>query len=177
MNELISEYGAGLYSLASEEGISSDILDEIRALVPLITPEYTRLLIDPDIPKEERTGFIRSAFSGHVNDYLVSFMMLLTERSLATEIVPAFREYERLYYESEGIERVTAESAVPLSSVQKAGLERKLAAHIGGRVEVTYVVNPALLGGMKISWGSRLIDDSISSKLKETGARLAEAIV
>ena len=177
MNDIVKEYGGGLFSLALESGMEQDILAEVRVLFPLFTDEYVRLLINPDIPKPERLSLVSDALDGRVNRYLSSFVKLMTERGIADDIRGCFTEYERLYYETSGIVRVTAESTVELSDAQKARLSEKLSAHVGHPVEITYVINRDLIGGMRLSYNNKLIDDSVAAKLKEIGERLSGVVV
>ena len=109
MNVITNEYGRGLYSLAEEKNIVEGMLNEIRAVSSLFTQEYIHLLINPDIPKDERISLVGNALDGRVCDYLSNFVKLLTERGLASEIKGCFDVFEDLYYESNNIVRVTAE--------------------------------------------------------------------
>lgn len=177
MNDIVKEYGAGLYELAAEEGIEADMLAELRALTPLFSREYVRLLIDPATPKAERVALVSDALGGRASEYVVNFVKLMTERGLATEITDCFAEYERLYYQTSGIVRVTAESPLELTDAQKARLSEKLASHLGSPVEVTYAVNRSLIGGMRLSYDNKLIDDSVSYKLKMLAERLSDVVV
>ena len=177
MNEIVMEYGSGLFSLCSEEGIEKTVLSETRSLAPLFTDEYVRLLINPNIPKDERISLVAQSFDGRIHQYLSNFLKLMTERGLATEIRACFDEYERLYYETSGIVRVTAESTVSLTDAQKEKLEKKLSAHIGHPVEIDYRINGSLIGGMRISYNNKLIDDSVATKLREIGEKLSGTVV
>ena len=177
MNNITTEYGGGLFALAEEEHLEEELLLETRALSPLLTPEYLHLLINPSLSKEKRISLAGELLDGKVNKYIANFVKLMVERSLAGEIVSCFKEYERLYYEKFGIIKVKAESAVELSDVQKEKLLAKLCAHTGKRVEVEYVVDKALIGGMRLLFNDRLVDDSIKLKLKEIGAVLSGTVV
>lgn len=177
MNEIVKEYGGGLYALAEEAGLEKVILSETRMLSPLFTDEYVHLLINPDVPKTERISLVGEILDGRVHQYVVNFVKLMTERGIANEIRGCFDEYERLYYEVSGIVRVTAESTVELSDAQKARLEEKLSSRVGCTVEVDYVINRALIGGMRISYNNKFIDDSTATKLKEIGERLSGVVL
>lgn len=177
MNEVITEYGRGLFSLAYEEGLEKEILSEIRIISPMMTDEYVHLLIDPEISKAERIALVEDAFGGRTHEYLTNFVKLMTERGIASEIQGCFREFERLYYETSGIVLVKAESTVELTDAQKEKLVEKLEKYLASKVEITYSLNPALIGGMRLSYNNKLIDDSISSKLKVISDRLSGTTV
>lgn len=177
MGEINKEYGGGLFALAVEEGIVQEILTEIRQLRPLLTPEYLHLLINPAVSKEKRVSLVGELLDGRVHEYLSNFLKLMTERSLASEIHSCFEEFEELYYEKFEIIKVRAESAVMLTDEQKDKLSKKLEAHTGKKVEIEYVIDKTLLGGMRILLGDRLFDDSVKLKLKEIEKILSGTVV
>ncbi len=177
MNDIITEYGGGLFALAEEEHLEEELLHETGTLSGLLTPEYLHLLINPALPKEKRISLAGELLDGRVNKYISNFVKLMVERSLAGEIVSCFKEYERLYYDKFGIIKVRAESAVELSAEQKEKLTKKLCSHTGRRVEIEYIIDETLIGGMRILFSDRLIDDSIRLKLSEIGGILSGTVV
>lgn len=56
-------------------------------------------------------------------------------------------------------------TAIALSDDQRAALEAKLAAQYGAALSYTYRVDPAILGGMIVRVGDKLMDGSVASKL------------
>ncbi len=177
MNEIVKEYAAGLFALARETHEEERILLESRALSPLVTRKWTRLLSNPDIPKSERVKLAADALDGRVSPHLASFVKLMTERSLASELPACFAEYENLWCEAAGVVRVRAESAVALTEEQKRRLEKRLEEKTGRRVLVEYAENPSLLGGMRLFYDNRQIDATVKNRLREIAERLAGADV
>ena len=60
MSEVGSAYGEALYSLAQEEGLSQQILQELTVLNASFRqePAFLRLLSSPNLPKQERCGIL-----------------------------------------------------------------------------------------------------------------------
>lgn len=61
--------------------------------------------------------------------------------------------------------RAVVTSAVPLTPEEQAALAQKLTAQYGADLEFEFVVDPAILGGLIVRVGDRLIDGSVASKL------------
>ena len=174
MSEAVKEYGRALLSLAVEAGAADGLLYETRTVRRLFleNPGYGRLLSDPQIPKAERLSLTGEAFGAGFHPYLVNVLKMLTERGYAGKIPALMAEYERLYCEEYGI--VTAEviSAVPLSEEQKDRLTEKVS-HITGRmVSLRCKVDPALIGGVRLSVQNTLFEGSIRAKLNELRGQL-----
>lgn len=64
-----------------------------------------------------------------------------------------------------GASRVTARVAKPISKDQTLDLESAVSKALGRSVTVDVEVDPALIGGLQIMMGSRLVDASIRTKL------------
>ncbi len=177
MNEIVKEYAAGLFALAEEEHEEERLLAETHALAPLFTRDYARLLTNPELSKAERVRLVGEALDSRVSPHLSNFVKLMVERSLASEIKACFAEYERLWCEAFGVVRVRAESAVELSDEQKTALASRLSTRRGKRVLMEYEVNPSLLGGMRLFYDNRQVDDTVKNSLNEIAHRLAGASV
>ncbi len=65
--------------------------------------------------------------------------------------------------------RADVETATGLSASQKKTLEDSLSKTVGRPVTVDAKVNPALIGGVVVTLGSLMIDDSIKTKLDRMG--------
>lgn len=177
MKEIVKEYGGGLFELAVDEGLDGTLLCETRALRGLLEPSYLRLLTTPGIPKTERVGLVAEALDGRVHPYLANFVKIMVERGSAYEIPGCFDEYERRYFQHHGIIRAKVESAVPLTDSQREKLTVRLEARTGKKIELTCVVTPDLLGGIRLSFDNRLLDDTARAKLKTIAGSLSGAVL
>jgi F-type H+-transporting ATPase subunit delta len=66
---------------------------------------------------------------------------------------------------AEAATRVEIVSALPLTAAETALLTEKLAAEYGSGLEFHYRIDPAILGGLIIRVGDKLIDGSVASRL------------
>ncbi len=177
MKEIVKEYGSGLYELAVEEGLEEALLEETRVLSGILEEAYLHLLMTPEIPKAERVGLAAEALDGRVHPYLADFVKIMVERGTAYEIPACFAEYERLYFQRHGIIRAKVESAVPLNEKQRESLTARLEVHTGKKIELACSVVPDLLGGIRLSFDNRLIDDTARAKLKNIANSLSGVVL
>ena len=175
MSEAAKEYGCALADLAAEDGIEERLLGEVRAVRALYSehPEYARLLSSPNVPKQERTALLEQAFSGRVHPCLLRFLKLITERGYAFNTVEFLAEYERLYCERHDILTAYVQSAVSLSEDQARRLQQKLCAVTGKNVELSCTVDPALIGGIRLTVNNTLLEGSVRAKLDQMRASLS----
>ena len=129
-------YGGALYDLAREESLEEQILGELHAVSDLFrqNPEYTKLLMEPSIEKQERAKLIDEAWGGSVHPYTQNFMKLLCDNGTISALPDCFEAFRGRYNRDHDIIDVCAVSAVPLTEAQAARLREKLEAKCKRRV-------------------------------------------
>jgi len=84
MNRVGVVYGQGLYALAKEEHLEDSILQELCLLDAAFEeePAFLKLLSSANLSKQERLGVLEESFRGKVQQYVLNFLMLLTEKDI-----------------------------------------------------------------------------------------------
>lgn len=72
-----------------------------------------------------------------------------------------------------GFDVATVTTAVPLTDAQLERLERSLASTAGRSIRFDTIVDPAVLGGVRIQIGDDVIDGSVASRLSDLRQKLA----
>lgn len=167
MTGAASIYGQAMYDLARDEGLSAEILEEMKVLKEAFaaSPDFIRLLSSPGLSREERLKIVDESFSGRVHTYLLSFMKLLTEKGYMRRFMECCEVYRDCYNRDNGILPVNAVSAVPLSASQQERLCAKLERITGKRIELSNVINPSCIGGMRLDYDGMRVDDTVRSRL------------
>src|SRR5438874_1768545 len=97
-------------------------------------------------------------------------------RRLVDELLPAIsNEYRRLLDEQRGIVAATVTSARPLSSEHLEAVGRRVEEMMSASVSMTPRVDAALIGGLTVQVGDRLIDGSVRGRLERLRERLLGA--
>lgn len=75
-------YGASLYDLAKDEGMSREILVDLAGIVSLFNehPAYVKILDSPQIERDDLMEILNEDFLGKVNRYVLNFLKLLSEK-------------------------------------------------------------------------------------------------
>lgn len=177
MTGVANVYGQALYDLARDEGLSAEILAEMKVLKEAFAaaPDFIRLLSSPSLSREERLRILDDSFSGRVHAYLLSFMKLLTEKGYMRRFMECCDVYRNCYNHDNGILPVKAVSAVALEDGQAERLCAKLERITGKRVELSNVVDPACIGGMRLDYDGMRVDDTVRSRLGRLHSMLRSA--
>jgi F-type H+-transporting ATPase subunit delta len=160
-------YGEALYTLARDEGLSATILEQLKALDDSFRqePDFLRLLSAPNLPKAERCRILDDSFRGRIEPYILNFLKILTEKGYARHFGDCCKAYRSLYNQDNSILVVTAVTAVPLNGQQRAALTEKLNRITGKHVELENKLDPAVLGGVRLDYDGKRVDDTVSHRL------------
>ena len=179
MTQIASVYAEALYTLAKEEGLDKVILGELKPLDISFRqePDFLRLLGAPNLTKEERCAVLDKCFRGKVQPYTLNFMKLLTEKGYMRHFAACCEAYRDLYNRDNGILPVNAVTAVPLSADQTARLTAKLARLTGKTIELTNKVDPACLGGVRLDYDGKRVDDTVAHRLEDVRNLLKNTVL
>lgn len=167
MTEVGSVYGEALYGLCLEEGLSKTVLEQLSALDQSFQqePGYIRLLTSPSLTKAERCKIIDDSFQGKVEPYVLNFLKILTQKGYMRHFSDCRSAYRDCYNKDNNILPVTATTAVALTQDQATRLTEKLRAITGKHIELTNHLEPRLLGGVRLDYDGKRLDDTIANRL------------
>lgn len=167
MNEIAKAYGGALYSLAQEEGLTDEFFQELSVLKESFRqePNFLRLLSSPALTKQERCGILDESFQGKIHVYVLNFLKILTENGYCSHLNQCCAAYQELYNQDHGILPVTAVTAVPLSDEQARRLSEKLSRITGKHIALENRIEPSVLGGMRLDYDGKQVDDTVSHRL------------
>lgn len=179
MTQTARLYGGSMYELAAEEKLTGIILEQMQLIRELFreNPEYVKLLMEPSIPKEDRTRLIEEAFGAQAERYLVNFLKLLCERNILMEYAGCCEEFARRYNVDHNIAEAVVTSAVALDEKQQAALKAKLEKISGKKVSLTVKVDTSVLAGLRVELEGKQLDGTVQSRLSGISRKLNEIIV
>ncbi|MCH5254681.1 MAG: F0F1 ATP synthase subunit delta [Lachnospiraceae bacterium] len=171
MAKLISKtYGDALFELALEENKVEELLHEIEQLQEILkeNEEFAKLMTHPKVIKEEKLQVVTNVFKGRISDELLGFLTIIISKDRYQEMDAILDYFLTEVKKYKGIGVATVTTAVPLKEEQCKQIERRLLETTDYKsMEMHYKQDAALIGGMVIRIGDRVVDSSISTKLNE----------
>lgn len=179
MNQVASVYGQGLYALAKEEALEEAVLQELNALKTafLEQPDFLKLLASSNVSKQERLRIIDDSFRGKVQQYVLNFLKLLTEKGHISYFAGCCEAYREQYNEDKGILQVRAVSAIALTDEQKTSLTEKLTAITGKTVELVCKLDKTVLGGVRLTYNGVQVDGTVQGRLQAMEKSLKNTVL
>lgn len=176
MAKLISKtYGDALFELALEDNKLDVFLEESKALTGILkeNEELSSLMNHPKIRKEDKLSVLEQVFGGRISDEMKNFLVIIIKKDRYSEILSILDYIISCIMEEKKIGKATVVTAFTLNMIQKKHVEDKLLATTHYvKMEVDYQVDKALIGGMVIRIGDRVVDTSVQTKLDNLSKEL-----
>jgi F-type H+-transporting ATPase subunit delta len=166
-------YAKAVFELAAQEGQVEQWQRRLTRVRELFDdPATAAVLANPTIPLEQRETVIYGA--PHVLDPEgTNLARLLIESWRIADAAEIDEEFQRLADEAAGRVRATVTTAIELAARDRDRVARELSQRLGKDVNISVVVDPSIVGGMKLQYGDRVVDASVATKLEQLRRRLA----
>ncbi len=169
-------YGSALFEVAVENNTLDTTLEEVLFVKQsfLENEDLTKLLLHPNIEKEEKVKVIENVYKGKISDEITGLMIMLITKGHQKDIVSVFDYVIAAIKEEKGIGVAYVTSAIALSDSQKEKIEQKLIETTKYQtIEGIYQVDKDLIGGLVI----RVADTVVDSSLKTQIANLSKSLL
>jgi F-type H+-transporting ATPase subunit delta len=151
--------------------VGDELFEITRALAG--QREVRRTLHDSSVPAQARASLIDAV----LGDRATPTTRLIARRAAAAprgrRFVAALGDVIELVAERQNRRVATVTVAAPLDAAQTARLSGVLATALGRQVELNVVVDPTVVGGLRVQSGADVIDATVLARLADARRRLA----
>ncbi|MGC4377375.1 F0F1 ATP synthase subunit delta [Fictibacillus sp. Mic-4] len=168
------------YALALFEVVRANNLEQVEDELRLIkevfrsNKDLLKILNHPKISTADKKELVKTTFGAALSAPVMNTIFLLIDRNRHNMITEMVSHFIVLANEAENIAEAKVYSVRPLTEKEKEELEATFAARVGkAKLRIENIVDPSLIGGIKVRIGNRIFDGSISGKLERIERQLA----
>jgi F-type H+-transporting ATPase subunit delta len=166
---LAGRYATALFDLADQERAFDAIADDLRRLAAMIesSADLQRLIRSPVLTREAQASAMAALLArAGVSPLTANFVGLVARNRRLFALPGMITFYLQLLAERRGEIPAVVTAAQRLSDAQVAAINDQLRREVGAKVAVEIMIDPAIIGGLVVKIGSRLIDFSVRGKLQ-----------
>ena len=164
-------YAKAVFELAQQEGEIDEWGKRLARIRELFSDDrVAAVLSNPTIATSEREELITG--SRALDTEGTNLARMLIESGRVGEAGAVEDEFQRLSDEAAGRVRATATTAVELSTDVREDIRRDLSERLNKDVRLSVVVDPRILGGLRLQFGDHVIDATVATRLKQLRRRL-----
>lgn len=171
-------YASALFELARDGGQLDAVTADLAGFSALLeeSPDLRRLVRSPVFSADDQLRAVAAVLErAGIKGLTANFIRLVAKNRRLFAVPDMIRGYRQLLARHRGEVAAEVLSAEPLSETHVAALRQALKSSLGKDVDLDQKVDPALIGGMIVRIGSRMIDSSLRTKLNHLRIAMKEA--
>lgn len=170
-------YATALFELALEAKAVDAVQADLAAFGKLVegSAELTRLVRSPVFSSDEQGRAIAAVLDkAGIKGIAANFLKVVAGNRRLFAVADMTRGFNKLVAQHKG--EVTAQVTVaqPLGDQHLAAVKDALKSVTGKDVTVDLKVDPAIIGGLVVKLGSRMVDSSVRTKLQSIKSAMKE---
>lgn len=177
MASVAGRYASAIFELAEEQQQLAQVEQDLTTFQQILddSEDLRRLVRSPVFSSDEQLAAISAVLARVGIDGLAANFLKLAARNRRLFAVPdMIRAFRAMCARARGEVEADVAAAFPLKDDQMKALKDALRASVGKDVQVNLKIDPALLGGLVVKIGSRMIDSSLRTKLNSLKIRMKE---
>jgi F-type H+-transporting ATPase subunit delta len=175
---MAGRYATALFELARESNAIDAVQADLGRFQALVTDsaDLTRLVRSPVFSAEEQLHALSAVLErAGIGGLTAQFLKRVTTNRRLFAVSDMIRGYRELVAQHKGEATAEITVAEPLKDDHVAALKNALKAVSGKTVELAVKVDPAIIGGLVVKLGSRMVDSSLRTKLNAIKHAMKEA--
>ncbi|PZN94706.1 MAG: F0F1 ATP synthase subunit delta [Alphaproteobacteria bacterium] len=172
---LSGRYATALFDLAIDGKALETVSASLATLKDALgqSDDLKTLTTSPMVSRKAAAAGIAGVAGALGLDKLTaSFLGVLAQNRRLASLPNVIRDFQALAAARRGEITARVTAAHPLTAEQQQALSAKLKAGMGRDVALDITVDPAILGGLVVRVGSRMIDSSLKTRLDSLGQAL-----
>lgn len=168
MSQVAKRYAEALFQLAQEKQILAEVGADLKELATVLkdNKELLTLLAAPKLSTDRKKVIVSEIFS-NAHPVVLNTLQLLIDKKRVNDVQIVAEEFQTLASSALGATDATVYSTRPLTDAENAEISSAFAKLVGkGKLNITNVIEPALIGGIRVQIGNYIYDSTVVSKLE-----------
>ncbi len=166
--KIAAVYSTALFDAAKDAGCLDKVLQDVKKLQVLAAEnsDLVKYFSCPLWSEEDKVSVLdKIAKISGIGKETLSCLKVMSENNRMGNLGLMLDEFLELYYKENNIVEINVETVCKLSAAQDKKLQKTLEEFLAKKVVLNYIINPSIMGGLRITYGSQMFDDTLATKI------------
>ena len=162
-------YAKSLFDLSTEKKVVNEVNNDM-ILFKKVCDENRQFLVvlgNPIVRHHTKLSILKKTFEKSVHPVTFSIFNVLTKKNRENLIYSIAEEFDKLYNQQLGIQKVTITTVTTLTDTQRTAFIKLVTDSTGKQVVLEEKINESLIGGYVLSIGDTQVDTSVRKRLND----------
>lgn len=169
LSGIATRYATALYELADEQKALDEVAEDLSTVRDLIdeSDDLRRLIRSPLFSRADQAKAMAAVLDkAGIGDLVTRFVAVVADNRRLFILAEMIDAYRRILAERRGEVAAEVVSAAELTDEQLNRITDQVREATGGKVAIETRIDPSLIGGLIVRVGSRMVDNSLRTKLQ-----------
>jgi len=168
MGQDISNYATALFDLSLEQNKIEYVYEHLRIVNESMEEQFLKILSHPQISKIEKHQLIENIYQ-HFDKSIIHFLFVVLDNDRINDLSNITEQFNKLYNEYSQIINVIVQTTDLLDKEQLDRLKVKLMKKYRHKIEINNMIEPSIVGGMRLLNNDEVIDYTIKTQMTLIG--------
>lgn len=175
MSVIAHPYAQALFNLAKEQKNEKIWLENLSELKQISTnQDFVAILNNPKVGVDQTISIIKTTMKSNASVEVMNFVQVLVENNRILALDEIYHIFRELVLEDQKRGDAIIESAYAMSQAEKQDFEQLLSKKFGKSITAQVIVNPELIGGIKVTVNDKVIDGSVKGRINTLSTQLTK---
>ncbi|MGO4889155.1 F0F1 ATP synthase subunit delta [Anaerobacillus sp. MEB173] len=174
-NAVANRYAVALFQVAKQKGTLTETQEQLRTVQQAVkeNPVFSEVLGHPKVTAEKKKEIFKSIFGKAVSDTVMNTFFVLIDHRRENVLLEMIDDFNKHSNEDQGIAEAKVYTTKAISEEDINTLTSGFAKKLGKKqLRVENIIDPELIGGIKIRIGDRIYDGSVKRQLQRLERQL-----
>ena len=177
LEQKAKQFSEAMFHVAAASNSEIDVKDSLSHLSKSIKnlPELRSFLLSKRVTSPDKSKAVNAVFSEKCHSIVIEFIALIEKENIV-KLIPLLEKYfNTLLIKKKNVVNVNAEISQEMKEDKKIQFKAILDKALNKNSELSFKVNPKLLGGIRLRVGNELIDVSLINHLNKLRHEMLDA--
>jgi F-type H+-transporting ATPase subunit delta len=172
-------YAEALLETAKDAGVLDSLASDFAGVLAAVKGniDLRTFLDSPQVRTEEKKELLAKVFGDKIEPVLLSFFLLLLDKNRIENTRDIGEVFAELVETEKGFLRARVVTAIELPADLSDALQERLATVTGKKIHLEKKVDPAVIGGVCVTLGDKILDGTVRTNLDLLRKTLGQAQV
>lgn len=168
-------YAEALFQVAEAQGNLDKVDQDLAAIAQILAdhPDMSRLWDSAVVSTEDKKSIVRQLFESKIEGITYNTLLLMLDKQRGASIAQVQAAFRERYNVHRKRLKVTVRTVMPMATDETEELRRVLAQATAREIEMEATLDPDLIGGIVVTVGDKVIDNSLRGRLEALARTLA----
>jgi F-type H+-transporting ATPase subunit delta len=173
---LANRYARALYGVAKKQGVVASVIEEVESFITVLGADMQlkKFFLHPAISPSEKKEALKDLVGSRISALSLTFLSILFDTKRINYLACIYDKVVGLYDLEQNRTKAKLYSIFPIDPAFKQKISERIAQYLQKDVDLEFITDPGILGGIKLTIQDKVIDATLLYKLKKMEEKIAQ---